>query len=144
MDIRASLIVVGWIYVAMGGVVCIEELVSLFAPFDERTASLEIVVPLNLAMLALPAGIGLLRGRSYGRSLALFLSWVALLFVVFVVGVFTLGVLNGNEITVSEGAAFGESLAGLLSWLFVGVPLFVWQFRVLRSPEVQAMVQVAA
>jgi predicted Ser/Thr protein kinase len=87
---------------------------------------------LNLGVLGLPIGIGLLRLRSRWRGAALLLPWVVF-GIVAIVGVIAL--YGGAPIRVTGPSHIGYAIVGM----FVGVMLFVWVTGVLIRADVSAL-----
>ena len=143
LDAESSLIAVGWLYTAGGVWAAVESIVGLFAPLGQPSIWLQVFISdLNLAVLLLPLGIGLLRQSSLCRLMAVVLSWsiagmvatVGLLLAV--TSIFEVKSLQWHSI---PGMSTGDVISCSVTALLIGLPLFIWQLRVLTSRAVRQL-----
>ena len=138
MDATARLTVVAWIWLLAGAYCALELVVSWFLPVEDPVIVLNVLSgDVNLAIVTLPIGIGLLKRNDTARKVALVFSWIPIVFAVVGAAIVLLTLIFG-ETTFSwetdPSMADGDALARALGSLLIGFPLFFWQFRVLRSP----------
>ncbi len=131
-DIPISLKIVAWLFIISGVFSVIEVAVSLM---NGR-------INLNLGVLGLFIGPGLLNLRPGWRTCALVFIWIALILVPVVV-IILMGVSGPLDVTV-----FGQKVGhtGKEIGLAVGVLVFAltfWQYRVLTRPDVRQLFGIA-
>jgi hypothetical protein len=138
-ELRAA----AWIYVFVGTYALIEQTVSLFLPVEHPLMWGYFLLPrVNLVIVALPIGVGLLRGGDIYRKLAVGLNWLVAGFIGLLLVFFLIGALTGSVAwKASEHSATGDEVARMIALVVVGLPLFTWQFRVLRSEGIRRLTQ---
>jgi len=124
----------------------IEFVVSLFLPLREPVLVLSVTtfgIPIALAPLFFPLGIGLLRRSVICRKLLLVLNWAIVLGLGFVIGAFVLmavcASLKTVEATWHTPTIDGDYVARGIGVVAIGLPLFIWQFRAVASKELKAL-----
>ncbi len=90
------------------------------------------VFDLSMALLALPAGIGLLRYSNAWRIVALVILWISLAFFIIAVGIV---LVSGRVPLVTTFWIRSPAVAAVL-WL-LSLALTVWEVRVLTRPDVR-------
>jgi hypothetical protein len=132
------------LYVIAGTHTLIEQVVSLFRPLEY---TIELLLPLpgyasriNFAVLVLPLGIGLLLRKELARRLAVALCWLCLIPIPIVLTVLVLALAFGDVTWhAPERPPGGAEIAHGISALLVGLPVFLWQMRELRSRDVRSL-----
>jgi len=134
---------IGSLYTAIGLIGLIEFIVHFFMPLEEPLVELGVTtaeVRLSFAPLLLPLGIGLLKRVAICRTLALILSW-CILFVAFaalalfaLAGICTLLSVGDVHWSIKHPVT-GDYVARSIAAALLGIPLFVWQFRVIASKD---------
>ena len=141
MDTTCRLYVVSWLYIAVGTYALIELIVGFFTPLSEPAIQLYID-KINVAGLLVPLGIGMLKQISLCRKLAVITNWLLLVFLVTVMLLFALSkIAKVGKVnwTLPTEPLSGDEIAKMIGGLVIGVPLFVWQLRVLMSTEVKEL-----
>jgi len=124
-----ALVVVAWIFIIEG--------IAAIVP-TARTLLVEQRIDLNLTLLGLWIGPGLLRGQASHRRWALVMLRVALVLsaIVFLVVVLSPSV---PRIIVFHGSLGSLSRGYLLATIGFVLTGMVWQLRVLQRPDVRAL-----
>ena len=142
LNAEASLVVVGWLYTAAGAYAAIELLVGFFAPLDRPLIEVHVFIPEeNLAVLLLPLGIGLLWQSRLCRLTALILSWLSVATIIAVGLLFSMVFFKGGDLQLIklQTGSTGDQISRTIAVLLIGVPLFIWQLRVLSSEAVKRL-----
>ena len=143
MDKACRLRVVAWMYVLIGMYALVQQVVSLFTPVNMPFLLLPGLPRVNIAVLMLPIGIGLMRRSNLSRGLALTVSWLAITFFVGILAFIELVALSGGEITRTppEGPVDGDAISAFIGFLVIGVPVFAWQLRELHSRAARSLTE---
>ena len=144
MKAECKLSVVGWLYVLVGTHALIGQLVSLFVPVEHPGFEAHFLIPgLNLAVLVLPAGVGLLRRHAWWHAAALTMNWLALALLGATLVLLAAGAVLGENKWEPNESMSGDDYMDLLVGVVIVLPLLVWQFRTLRSSEVRRVIESA-
>ena len=132
---------IAWVYILAGAYALIEQLVSIFTPLSDPLSWLHILLPrVNMMVVALPVGAGLLRRSDVSRRIAVGMSWMAVGLAGIALAIVLAGAV-GDELSwgLPEYLATGDGISRAIGLLLIGLPLFVWQLRQLHSEEVRIL-----
>ena len=143
MDKACRLRVVAWMYVLVGISALVQQVVTLFTPVNTPLVLLPGLPRVNIAVLMLPIGIGLMRRSNLSRRLALTVSWLAITSFVAILAFFGLAALFGGELTWTppESPIDGDAISAYIGLLVIGVPVFAWQLRELHSRAARSLTE---
>jgi len=80
-----------------------------------------------------------------GRNLAAGRSWLGAFFTGLALVLMPSRALTGSaNWSASEHPATGAEVSRMIAMVVVGLPVFIWQFRVLRSDGIRRLTQAAA
>lgn len=133
---QSRLKLVGWLYVAVGTYALIEEVVGWLHPLENPILRLGFWGPsfwFNTTPFLLLIGIGLLLRKEIARKVALVFSTV-IIALALVLAVF---LAFGEGTWTWTPLVHGDDEVRAIASVVIGVPVFVWQFRALRSREVR-------
>lgn len=139
MDAACRLRVIAWLFVVLGIDGAIEQIVSLFRPIEFDSVC-SLLPGLNVQILALPVGIGLHRRNALAHRIAVGINWLFPILFSIAAVILVFALITGGEMTwhgpeSTDGAEMAREIRNAL----VGIPLFVWQFRALRSSDVREL-----
>src|ERR1041385_5089458 len=124
-----ALVIVAWLFIASGIVAIISIVGNLL--FGHRLV-------IDISVIDLWIGHGLLKGQARSRRWALFMLFVG--FLILPVGLVLVILFPGVPTVTVFNNVIGTVPRSVLALLFAGVAVLTfWQYRVLERPEVRAL-----
>jgi len=143
MDANSKLRAIAWVYILFGSCLLLEQIASFFAPFENPLMWLYILIPeVNLYIVILPIGIGLLKRNRLCLKLAKLINYLFLIGLILFSGFFLICSVGGNlEFEFEKTPSTIEDTIKLIELSLIILVIYIWQFRGIRSKEVRNLVE---